>query len=82
MSAISLNGNLLSNALAIENNSYNNYDDSQRYEKDYSDNYGADPSQQSIIMKIIMDTMMIRINPLKYSQLTKYQSLEINGGNG
>ena len=27
MSAITLNGNLLSNALAIENNSYNNYDD-------------------------------------------------------
>jgi hypothetical protein len=48
MSAISLNGNLLSNALAIENNSYNNYDDnSQRYEEDYSDSYGVDPSQQA-----------------------------------
>ncbi len=48
MSAISLNGNLLSNALAIEDNSYNNYDDnSQRYEEDYSDSYRVDPSQQS-----------------------------------
>ena len=47
MSAISLNGNLLSNALAIENNSYNNYDTSQRYEEDYSDSYGVDPSQQA-----------------------------------
>ena len=48
MSAITLNGNLLSNALAIENNSYNNYDDnSQRYVEDYSDNYKEDPSQQS-----------------------------------
>ena len=48
MSAISLNGNLLSNAMAIENNSYNNYDDnSQRYEEDYSDSYRVDPSQQS-----------------------------------
>src|SRR6187431_2851005 len=47
MSAISLNGNLLSNALAIENNSYNNYDNSQRYEKDNSDKYRTDPSQQS-----------------------------------
>ena len=48
MSAITLNGNLLSNALAIEDNSYNNYDDnSQRYEEDYSDSYRVDPSQQS-----------------------------------
>ncbi len=81
MSAITLNGNLLSNALAIENNSYNNYDNSQRYEKDNSDKYRIDPSQQSIIMMIIMDTM-IRINHLKYFQLTKYQNSEINGGNG
>ena len=43
MSAISLNGNLLSNALAIEDNSYNNYDDtSQKYDADYSDSYGVD----------------------------------------
>ena len=47
MSAITLNGNLLSNAMAIENNSYNNYDNSQRYEKDNSDKYRTDPSQQS-----------------------------------
>jgi hypothetical protein len=47
MSAITLNGNVLSNAMAIENNSYNNYDNSQRYEKDNSDKYRTDPSQQS-----------------------------------
>ena len=47
MSAITLNGNVLSNAMAIENNSYNNYDNSQRYEKDDSDKYRTDPSQQS-----------------------------------
>ncbi len=76
MSAITLNGNLLSNAMAIENNSYNNYDNSQRYEKDNSDKYGTDPSQQSKIMKIIMDTKT-KINPLKYFQLTKYQNLEM-----
>ena len=47
MSAITLNGNLLSNAMAIENNSYNNYDNSQRYEKDNSDKYRTDSYQQS-----------------------------------
>ena len=47
MSAITLNGNVLSNAMAIENNSYNNYDNSQRYEKDNSDKYRTNPSQQS-----------------------------------
>src|SRR6187402_1653860 len=47
MSAITLNCNVLSNAMAIENNSYNNYDNSQRYEKDNSDKYRTDPSQQS-----------------------------------
>ena len=47
MSAITLNGNLLSNALAIENNSYNNYDNSQKYEEEYSDSYRVDPSQKS-----------------------------------
>jgi hypothetical protein len=46
-SAITLNGNLLSNAMAIENNSYNNYDNSQRYEEDYTDKYRIEPSQQS-----------------------------------
>ncbi len=47
MSAITLNGNVLSNAMAIENNSYNNYDNSKRYEKDNSDKYRTDPSPQS-----------------------------------
>ena len=46
MSAITLNGNMLSKALAIENNSYNNYDNSQRYDEDYSDSARVDPSQQ------------------------------------
>ena len=47
MSAITLNVNLLPKAMAIENNSYNNYDNSQRYEKEYSDGYRVDPSKQS-----------------------------------
>jgi hypothetical protein len=32
-------------------------------------------------MIMVMD-MMIRINPQKYFQLTRYQNLEIDGGNG
>ena len=47
MSAITLNVNLLPKAMAIENKSYNNYDNSQRYEEEYSDGYRVDTSQQS-----------------------------------
>ncbi len=81
MSAITLNGNLLSNALAIENNSYNNYDNSQRYEEDYSDSARVYSSQQSNNNdeNYGYDD---KNKPPEIFPATRYQNLEIDGGNG